>query len=213
MKEATIKEKLPDFRNLRDVSQYSLPRIKSNMLFRSSDLSAYETDPSLKKWLDREGIKTMIDLRNKRDIQRRTYSKEILRGINYINLVLVSEETETRIIGRDNTEYYSWVLNNESKNLKLLFAILSEKKNFPLVIHCHVGMDRTGIVLALIHLLLDSSIEKITTDYLASGLNMKRKLIELILQNVEDQGGIREYLNKNGISYNIQNRIVGNLTK
>ncbi len=213
MKKSDLKREIPNFRNLRDITQYSGSNIKSNMLFRSSDLSAYEKDPLLTKWFDQQGIKTIIDLRNRKDIMRRTYSPNILRHINYINLILVSEETENKIIGRDNTEYYTWVLTHERENLKELFTILANKENYPLIIHCHVGMDRTGIVLALIHLLLDSSRENIIKDYLASGPNMKQYLINLILQITDNNGGITHYLKELDISEKIQHQIIRNLTK
>ncbi|MHA1975746.1 MAG: tyrosine-protein phosphatase [Candidatus Hodarchaeales archaeon] len=213
MKEVDLKKQLPEFRNLRDVSQYSKPNIKSDMLFRSSDLSAYENDPLLSQWLNQHRITTIIDLRNRRDIIRRTYSSNVLKIINYRNIALVSEETEARIVGRDNIEYYSWVLMNEDENIKEIFTILSEKKNYPLIIHCHVGMDRTGIVFALIHLLLDSPGEKMIDDYLASGSNMKLELITRILQIIDDHGGIVQYLRTIGISTELQTQIIGILTK
>ena len=92
MKKDDFTKDLPKFRNLRDVSQYSKPIIKSNMLFRSSDLSAYENDPLLRNWSDDQGIKTIIDLRNIIDINKRTYSPKILKNIMYRNIKLVSDE-------------------------------------------------------------------------------------------------------------------------
>ncbi|MHA1993960.1 MAG: tyrosine-protein phosphatase [Candidatus Hodarchaeales archaeon] len=213
MKKDDFTKDLPKFRNLRDVSQYSKPIIKSNMLFRSSDLSAYENDPLLRNWFDDQGIKTIIDLRNIIDINRRTYSPKILKNIVYRNIKLVPDEIDARMDGRDNIKYYSWVLKNEGDRLKELFTILSEKENYPIIIHCLIGMDRTGIIFALIHLLLDSPREKIIEDYLVSGSNMKHELIEKILDIVHDFGGISQYLSKIGISMDFQSQIIRNLTK
>ncbi len=213
MKKGLLKSPEQKFRNLRDIVQYSNPNVRSSLLFRSSDLSAYENDPMLSSWLREQGIKTIIDLRNNGDIMRRTYSQRILRNINYYNIKLVSKETETQFIGRDNAEYYSWVLESEGDKLKAIFLLLSIKNSFPLVIHCHIGMDRTGIVLALIHLLLNSSREKIIEDYLASGPNMKQELIDLILRSVDNYGGIGQYLNRIGITNSFQAKILRNLVK
>ncbi|MHA2073982.1 MAG: tyrosine-protein phosphatase, partial [Candidatus Hodarchaeales archaeon] len=139
------------FLNLRDIAIYSKHKIKANMIYRSSDLSAYANDPVLYQWFHEKGIKTIIDLRNRKEILRRSYPREILKVINYRNDKLVSDETDERIQGRNRVEFYKWVLENEGERIREVLEILIDEDNYPLVIHCLVGMDRTGIIIALIH--------------------------------------------------------------
>ncbi len=196
------------FLNLRDIALYSRQKIKKNIIYRSSDLSAYVNDPVLSQWFHEKGIKSIIDLRNRKEILKRRYPKELLKLINYKNMKLVSDETDERIQGRNSVEFYKWVLENEGDRIRELFEFFIDKDNYPLVIHCLVGMDRTGIIIALIHMLIRTPWKQIKEDFMASGSNMKKELIEFIYNSINDSGGINLFLESIGLSRENQKKII-----
>lgn len=48
------------------------------------------------------------------------------------------------------------------------FRILAEPENYPILIHCTQGKDRTGLIVLLVLLLLEVDVEAITADYVVS---------------------------------------------
>lgn len=49
-----------------------------------------------------------------------------------------------------------------------IMEVMADTSNYPIIIHCTQGKDRTGLVIILLLLLLDTSLDAISTDYLAS---------------------------------------------
>lgn len=52
--------------------------------------------------------------------------------------------------------------------IKAIFDILSEESNYPLLVHCTQGKDRTGLVVLLVTLLLAAPVSAIERDYMMS---------------------------------------------
>jgi hypothetical protein len=65
-------------------------------------------------------------------------------------------------------------------------AVLTDPTAYPAVIHCSVGKDRTGIVMAVILSLLGVADEDIVADYALSGIGAARLVLRL-----RDQLGAR----------------------
>ncbi|KAI9839648.1 MAG: hypothetical protein M1819_002274 [Sarea resinae] len=57
------------------------------------------------------------------------------------------------------------MLDHSKPEIRQIFAILEEPQNYPIMIHCTQGKDRTGLIIALILFLLDVPLETITRDY------------------------------------------------
>lgn len=47
------------------------------------------------------------------------------------------------------------LIDHSREGIKHVFDILSLDENFPVLIHCNAGKDRTGLIIALIQKLLD----------------------------------------------------------
>ncbi len=80
-------------------------------------------------------------------------------------------------------------------------AILNEQSG-SVAIHCFAGKDRTGIFISLLHLLADTPIETINADYLASEVDVKLHRLNLVLDIINEKGGIENYLQWCGLSVN-----------
>ncbi len=74
-----------------------------------------------------------------------------------------------------------------------------------IVLHCHAGRDRTGIITGLLLDLLGEKSDVITTeliteDYLNSGDNTETLAFDIFKSTLKEFGGSREYLQAIGIT-------------
>ncbi|MFX0067436.1 MAG: tyrosine-protein phosphatase [Candidatus Hermodarchaeota archaeon] len=201
------------FWNLRDLARFAPDLIQQQRLYRSSALSQYVDEDHFKEWMKENQIRTIIDLQTVDEIVQRGYPKEFMRSIKYFNISLVpivkkgDNSTDEESLG----EVYKWILINRGKKIKEIFDVLAREDNYPIVMHCYAGKDRTGIVVALIHLILGIPRDLIIQDYITSGINSKQEFIETLLSYVDSVGGVREYLKNQNISLKIQDSVIKNL--
>jgi protein-tyrosine phosphatase len=55
-----------------------------------------------------------------------------------------------------------------TKEVKQVFDVLAKKENWPVMVHCTQGKDRTGLIVMLLLFLLKVDIDAIEQDYLLS---------------------------------------------
>lgn len=103
----------------------------------------------------------------------------VLKIKSEIDLRMVSNNevgalTDESVLG-ENVNYYQCpmgyddnILSINSDEIVNVFKILADKSNYPIVFHCSIGTDRTGMVAFLIEALLGISEEDIYRDYLMS---------------------------------------------
>ena len=68
-------------------------------------------------------------------------------------------------------------LDHSTSELREIFTLLADSSNYPILVHCTQGKDRTGLVVALLLLLLNVPVRVISADYMASenGLESERE--------------------------------------
>jgi protein-tyrosine phosphatase len=127
--------------------------------------------------LNRLGIETIIDLRTERE----GYSSPTkfkapqvynlpLRG-NRHNIFfdeILSQKMKREDILAYDQDLFSFLLENNSDYFIRMFDILLEEKNYPVIIYCSLGKDRTAIASALILAALDVDEDIIFDDFLLS---------------------------------------------
>ena len=69
----------------------------------------------------------------------------------------------------------------------------------PILLHCHAGKDRTGIIVAILQKLVGLDDEEIERDYLSSRSDTNPQKIYVTLQLLEEFGGVKKYLEKIGL--------------
>lgn len=153
--------------NVRDLGGYSLPndmQVKQGMLFRAGRLNLSGTNEVVveitedgKNQLVNElGVKTEIDLRASK-YERGGIDQSVLgENINYYVVPMVWEISQ----GNLYTE------NKES--IKLFFDYLADESNYPIIFHCNIGTDRTGLLSYLLNGMLGVSDTDLYKDYLFS---------------------------------------------
>ncbi len=146
--------------------------LKQGLLFRTGQLS-HITSEGKALLLDHFGIKTEIDLRNEAQVKDNGDTTEASKLGSSVNYVFAPMEWEN--LGSDN------ILTapvNEQSLLKV-FAILGDEANYPLLFHCKIGTDRTGLIAFLIEGLCGVSEEDIYRDFLFSGFATINKTPEV----------------------------------
>ncbi|KAK4500177.1 hypothetical protein PRZ48_008363 [Zasmidium cellare] len=172
------------------------------------------------------------------------YSSALIKQLSYWNtaklfgLYVVGYRTEAiRILGENVMAKRGLVglaedsLRHSKAEVKAVFDVLSEESNYPLLVHCTQGKDRTGLVVLLVLLLLGVEKEAIEVDYMASvkGLEAEREerlvqiraiglpdefagcaegWVEEVSRCIEEEyGGIEKYLERCGVTREQQERI------
>ncbi len=151
--------------NVRDLGGWECEngkKTKQGLIFRcgrlnessSETVNVEITESGKKTMLEDFGIKSEIDVRKTSDGETGAITSSPLG---------------------DSVTYYScpmeWegntFLDNKEELLKV-FEILSKEENYPLIFHCNIGTDRTGMIAFLVNALLGVPEESLFRDYLFS---------------------------------------------
>ncbi len=191
--------------NFRDISKYN-SKIKKGLIYRSSAFCLVKQEEDLIKMLRSIRIETLIDLRADREIAEHDYSTTIKSKFNVVNIPFdpwnQSVEFQNTYNTGSNVEiaYHFFALDCKTSIKETLKLILVSEKS--IVIHCHAGKDRTGIVISILHLLVGADNKTIYDDYLASEMDTKKEYIDILLNIINQKGGIEAYLLDCGLTNN-----------
>jgi protein-tyrosine phosphatase len=204
--------------NFRDLGGYynvNGKQTRWGKLYRSSSL-AKSTFQDLKV-LKNFGIQTVIDFRT--DTERyKAPSKYIapqvfnfpLRGNPhniYFDRILAKEmkSGDVKVYAQD---MFSFLLENNSDYFIEMFDILLDEKNYPLLINCSWGRDRSAIASALILAALDIDMDQIISEYMLTNNqtdfnSLVTDTTNLIYQDLEIQETFTAYfrVHKSTITY------------
>ena len=191
------------FWNFRDISKFN-PKLKKGIIYRSSALCLYKNEANLESNLQSKNIVTIVDLRADKEIKEIYYDKEQQDSYNIIHAPFdpwnQSIEFQNVHNTGTNAEIAYHFFSIECKTSIKLVAEAVINSNGAIDIHCHAGKDRTGIIITLFHLLSGANKETILLDYLASEMDTKEHYIQILLDAVNEEGGIIEYLKSCEIS-------------
>lgn len=185
-----------NFRNIGGLTSYDGKKIKTGLLFRS----ALITDPSAEeqKIINSLGIKTIIDLRQPSSLLKKKYFP--IEGAEITNMpfhecdntkpfpkkLIEQAKINDHGLSMEERTYKSIFLNDYSiTQFKNIFGIIQSAKN-PLLIHCALGKDRTGIVFFLLEHALGIKEDEIINDYLLSNISTYCKISKKIEENIDD---------------------------
>ena len=126
-------------------------------------------------------------------------------------------------------------LDHSTPEIRGIFTLLADTNNYPVLIHCTQGKDRTGLVVTLLLLLLGIPVGAISPDYMASENELEcereSRMEELrrhgmgeefaacpagFVQEIADHlqhvyGGVNQYLTHIGVNEKTQNRVKENI--
>ncbi len=195
------------FWNFRDIASINPRKLRKDVLYRSAYLYHPELKDEFLDLLKSHRIRTVIDLRTTKECENNSDYKSFLIGIgmNYVNIPLDPQkyrpgEVELRYIKYDDEKRYRPALYEIlprylTKELREIFtALVSHEK--PLLIHCHAGKDRTGMVLAILLSALGMSEDEVILDYRLATPDIETTLIHTTLAVINEFGDAQEYLMK-----------------
>lgn len=151
-------------------------RTKQGLIFRCGRLNESSaetpvieiTEAGTNTMLNELGVKTEIDVRKNSDGEVGAITSSPLGdSVHYFNCPMEWE---------GNT-----FIDNKEQLLRV-FEILSREESYPLIFHCNIGTDRTGMIAFLVNALLGVPKEELFKDYVFSNfgnIGGTRRLIQL----------------------------------
>lgn len=117
------------------------------------------------------GLSRVIDLRDRRE--RLVNAPPFLGRTEYLNLPLlpwrVRAMNEATAAARTNADRYRAHLDHAANNIVTILGAILDAPPGPVLIHCHAGKDRTGLIAALCGELAGRTRAQIAEDYARTG--------------------------------------------
>jgi protein-tyrosine phosphatase len=173
----TVRTKLANFRDVAGLPAGDGRHIRNGRLFRSDSLQELD-DADVVTLVDRLGIRFIIDLRTADEAVQQGRGPLRAHPIGYLNVPLVDVDAPAGPPGQVVLTQYLQHLEHDP-NLPLAVEMVAHTVRFPTVVHCAAGKDRTGVVLALVELLLGVPEEHVIADYMVTAANIAPILARL----------------------------------
>lgn len=198
--------------NLRDLGGYQAvegKRVRWRKIFRSGEFyKATKSDTSV---INSLGIKTIIDFRSKRSQTERKDNINVQNRYSlYVSKVAndsVSNEVMwNRFLRGDAVLYmqdlYEDILVKRSEEYKRFFDLLIDENNYPVLFHCSLGKDQSGVAAFLLLKALGVSTGQAEEDYMLSNQGVdKSKIVAKASELSESQQEAFTMLTKTDIAY------------
>ena len=187
-------ERLINFRDVGGARTADGRVFKTGVLFRSAALSRMTAQDAAK--LDGLGIKLICDLRSPEESKKRPPRGSRIRVVN-ISLHDPQVQDHSRLemlrflLDDDDGkrfrefihEYYRHIAFDRTSEVREIVSLLAGDDALPALIQCSAGKDRTGLISAIIQLLVDVPYEKVQSDYVLTNDSYApqvRKLVRLV---------------------------------
>ncbi|KAJ5993649.1 hypothetical protein N7451_009373 [Penicillium sp. IBT 35674x] len=167
---------LPGVSNFRDLSHDNV--LRPGYVYRSGNLSDLE-EKGKSILAEDLGVTTIFDLRNQGERERAP--SPVITGIETIWMPYGTRPASLNL--RDFTQddhsatgfvkMYMGILNAATPIFTEVFSHIRDEPNDPFIFHCSAGKDRTGVLSALILLLIGRPHEEIIIDYLYTRVGLE----------------------------------------
>ncbi|MBO7375617.1 MAG: tyrosine-protein phosphatase [Clostridia bacterium] len=151
--------------NVRDLGGWTTEdggKVRQGLIYRCGRLNKNKsttdqiTYQGKKTMLDVMGVKSELDLRLTENNESGNLTQSPLgKTVTYYAFPMVY--STNKLTSENNPEM-----------IRQIFALLADESNYPIIFHCSIGTDRTGLIAWLINGLLGVSKENLWRDYLYS---------------------------------------------
>ncbi|MER7845354.1 tyrosine-protein phosphatase [Kitasatospora sp. NPDC096077] len=160
---------IPGVRNFRDAG--GIGALRRGVLYRSGSLHTL-TEEGARKLKDL-GLRTVIDLRSQEELE---VWPDQRHGLDHESLHLPTLPANRDDLDRpwpeDQADLYTFMPAYAGPSLAAVVRRLAAPDALPVVVHCAVGKDRTGLTIAVLQSLLGASDADITADFLRSNVGL-----------------------------------------
>lgn len=176
--------------NFRDIGGYQTTNGRSTRwgrIYRSGDLSRLTAADTA--YLEQMGLRLVCDLRTTAETIKYQNRLPQHAALNYLHTPIYEREDAmsrliaTLILRRSQLEkvwlegvYIKRFVEDGALAFGRALTLLADEHNYPAVVHCTAGKDRTGITIALLLSVLGVPEEVIIADYTLSNLYFKEIL-------------------------------------
>ncbi|MEX2623911.1 MAG: tyrosine-protein phosphatase [Acidimicrobiia bacterium] len=205
-----------NFRDLGGMITEDGKTIVSRMLFRSGLLT--DLEPETRAAIENDlGVRKVIDIRRLDEIDVHPPAKFEKASVHRLPLspvgvALIVDPVDTY---ESVADWYWRQLTLGQDTVRKVFDVLAEDAEGGVIIHCHAGKDRTGVIIALVLTVLGAPREAILADYAVSRTNTSDAFFEalpprfseadpqsmdLLLDRVDrEYGSVENYLKAIGV--------------
>jgi protein tyrosine/serine phosphatase len=195
----------PEFKNFRDISFIpnrlsSKIKLKEKLLYRSSSLAKYDNN-HIKTFIKIKDIDYIIDLRDENEIKTYDFNEDLVYSNDfskkYVRNIPLNPFVKEYLKNEPYKNLYYAIIKDYTHAIGLIFKLFTNVGLEKLIIHCQAGVDRTGIIIALLYELLGLEREYILIDYIVSRENdIEVDNLTYMLNLIDNKyGGILNYLN------------------
>jgi protein-tyrosine phosphatase len=132
------------------------------------------SDSGLQALLDL-GIGAVVDLRTTSEREHRP-SPLVDAGVHTLHAPIFTDDDDYPDHLATAAEVYCWWLRERRTGVAAAMTAVADAPSAPILVHCHAGKDRTGVVVALVLRLAGVSADTIADDYAISGVQLAEML-------------------------------------
>jgi len=132
------------------------------------------SDAGLRALLDL-GIGAVVDLRTTSEREHRP-SPLTDAGVHTLHAPIFTDDEDYPDHLTTAAEVYCWWLRERRAGVAAAMTAIADAPSAPVLVHCHAGKDRTGVIIALALRLAGVSVDAIADDYAISGVQLAEML-------------------------------------
>ncbi|MEO8898964.1 MAG: tyrosine-protein phosphatase [Candidatus Dormibacter sp.] len=130
--------------------------------------------------LAESGLRALLDLGMRTVVDLRTVSEREFRPSPLVGASDVRDHHAPIFNDGDDfprhlataAEVYCWWLRDRGTSVAAAMTAIADAESAPILVHCHAGKDRTGVIIALVLRLAAVTTDAITDDYARSGVQL-----------------------------------------
>jgi protein tyrosine/serine phosphatase len=186
----------PDLRNARDLGGIATVgggQIRERTLIRTDNHN--RLDPAGRAAIRAYGVSRIVDLRWEWEASK--YPSPMAADERYRLVPACFDPTGDEDIPPDS---YRLMVDASRDRLAAALTAIAEAPPGGVVLHCHAGRDRTGVVVALALHLAGASAESIADDYALSDNSTPATMANTLAHLTAVYGGVADYLIGSGMT-------------
>jgi protein-tyrosine phosphatase len=122
------------------------------------------------------GVGAVVDLRT--DSERERLPSPLSdAGVHTHHAPIFTDDDDYPAHLTTAAEVYCWWLHERTAGVAMAMTAIAGSPAAPVLVHCHAGKDRTGVIIALVLRLAGVGIDAIAGDYAQSGVQLAEMLV------------------------------------